>query len=98
MSMTEYKLFAQRVGLVGITNAIVSLRGLIIIPILTKRLGADAYGVWSVIIHLAIIASGASGLTSAMIRFLAAEKDRRKIQEGFILLYLLFNSFFPCCR
>jgi len=28
--MTEYKLFAQRVGLVGITNAIVSLRGLII--------------------------------------------------------------------
>ena len=48
-------------GLVGITNAIVSLRGLIIIPILTKTLGADAYGVWSVIIHLAIIASGAFG-------------------------------------
>ena len=47
--------------------------------------------------HLAIIASGALGLTSAMIRFLAAEKDKRKIQEGFILLcyvYLLFNSFF----
>ncbi|MCD6203660.1 MAG: hypothetical protein J7I99_04805 [Methanophagales archaeon] len=57
--MSEYKLFAQRVGLVGITTAIVSLRGLIIIPILTKTLGADAYGVWSVIIHLAIIASGA---------------------------------------
>jgi len=49
MSMTEYKLFAQRVGLVGITTAIVSLRGLII-PILTKRLGADAIGIWSVII------------------------------------------------
>ena len=30
--MPEYKLFAQRVGLVGITNLIVSLRGLIIIP------------------------------------------------------------------
>jgi len=49
MSMTEYKLFAQRVGLVGITTAIVSLRGLII-PILTKTLGADAIGIWSVII------------------------------------------------
>ena len=49
MSMTEYKLFAQRVGLVGITNLIVNLRGLILIPILTKTLGADAYGVWSVI-------------------------------------------------
>jgi len=44
-----------------ITTAIVSLRGLIIIPILTKTLGADAYGIWSVIngYHLAIIASGA---------------------------------------
>ena len=51
--MSEYKLFAQRVvGLVGITNLIVNLRGLIIIPILTKTLGADAYGVWSVIISL----------------------------------------------
>ena len=29
--MSKYKLSAQRVGLVGITNAIVSLRGLILI-------------------------------------------------------------------
>ena len=34
--MTEYKLFAQRIGLVGITNLIIRLRGLILIPILTK--------------------------------------------------------------
>jgi len=45
--MPEYKLFAQRVGLVGITTLIVNLRGLILIPILTKTLGADAYGAWS---------------------------------------------------
>ena len=47
--MPEYKLFAQRVGLVGITTLIVNLRGLFRIPILTKTLGADAYGVWSII-------------------------------------------------
>ncbi len=41
--MSEYKLFAQRVGLVGITTLIVNLRGVILIPILTKTLGADAY-------------------------------------------------------
>ncbi|NQE44586.1 hypothetical protein C5S31_01015, partial [ANME-1 cluster archaeon GoMg2] len=34
--MPEYKLFAQRVGLIGIVNIIVSLRGLILLPILTK--------------------------------------------------------------
>ena len=85
MSMTEYKLFAQRVGLVGITNLIVNLRGLILIPILTKTLGADAYGVWSVIMVTISLLSPLAllGLTSAMIRFLAAEKDKTKIQEGF---------------
>jgi len=36
--MIEYKLFAQRVGLVGITSLIFSLHGLILIPILTKIL------------------------------------------------------------
>ncbi|MCK4731608.1 MAG: hypothetical protein KAT65_04035 [Methanophagales archaeon] len=45
--MPEYKLFAQRVGFVGITTLIMNLRGLNLIPILTKTLGADAYGVWS---------------------------------------------------
>jgi O-antigen/teichoic acid export membrane protein len=83
--MTEYKLFAQRVGLVGITNLVFSLRGLILIPILTKTLGADAYGIWSVIMVTISLLSPLAllGLTSAMIRFLAAEKDKRKIQEGF---------------
>jgi len=83
--MTEYKLFAQRVGLVGITNLIFSLRGLILIPVLTKTLGADAYGIWSVIMVTISLLSPLAllGLTSAMIRFLAAEKDKRKIQEGF---------------
>jgi O-antigen/teichoic acid export membrane protein len=50
-NMTEYKIFAQRVGLVGIVNIIVSLRGLIPIPILTKTLGADAYGIWSEVLY-----------------------------------------------
>ena len=83
--MTEYKLFAQRVGLVGITNLIFSLRGLILIPILTKTLGADAYGIWSIIMVTISLLSPLAllGLTSAMIRFLAAEKDKRKIQDGF---------------
>jgi O-antigen/teichoic acid export membrane protein len=48
--MKEYKLFAQRIGLVGIVSLIVNLKGLILIPILTKTLGAEAYGIWSIIV------------------------------------------------
>ena len=91
--MNEYKLFAQRVGLVGIVNFIVSLRGLILIPILTKTLGADAYGAWSVIMVTISLLSPLAlmGLTTAMIRFLAAEKDKRTIQEGFYsVIFIVF--------
>lgn len=91
--MTEYKLFAQRVGLVGIVNLIVSLRGLILLPILTKTLGADAYGAWSVIMVTISLLSPLAlmGLTTAMIRFLAAEKDKQSIQEGFYsVIFIVF--------
>ena len=44
--MTEYKLFAQRVGLVGIVNLLVSLSGIIMLPILTKTLPIEEYGIW----------------------------------------------------
>jgi O-antigen/teichoic acid export membrane protein len=83
--MPEYKLFAQRVGLIGITNLLVNLRGLILIPILTKTLGAEGYGLWAqVIVTIALITPLVTlGLSSAMIRFLAAERDKKEIQEGF---------------
>jgi len=83
--MPEYKLFAQRVGLIGITNLLVNLRGLILIPILTKTLGAEGYGIWAqVIVTISLITPAVTlGLQSAVIRFLAAERDRREIQEGF---------------
>lgn len=36
----------------GITNLIFSLRGLTLISILTKTLGANAYGVWSEVLYI----------------------------------------------
>jgi O-antigen/teichoic acid export membrane protein len=83
--MPEYKLFAQRVGLIGITNLLVNLRGLILIPILTKTLGAEGYGLWAqVIVTISLIPPLVTlNLHGAMVRFLAAERDRKEIQEGF---------------
>jgi O-antigen/teichoic acid export membrane protein len=93
--MTEYKLFAQRVGLVGVTNFIVGLRGLILIPILTKTLGAFGYGIWSQIIVTISLAMPLAmlGLSQAMVRFLAPEKDKKDIQEGFFSIFFIVLSF-----
>ena len=91
-----YKLFAQRVGLVGVTNFIVGLRGLILIPILTKTLGACGYGIWSqILVTISLVTPLALlGLPSTMVRFLASEKDKKDVQEGFysISFVVLFLS------
>jgi len=86
-----YKLFAQRVGLVGITNLIISLRGLILIPILTKTLGADGYGIWSQIwATISLLAPFCTlGLSYAILRFLSTEKDKETIGEGLSSIFAI---------
>lgn len=82
--MSEYNVFAGRVGLVGITNAIISLRGLILVPILTKTLGAEGYGIWSqILVTVSLLAPPCTlGLGYAIVRFLAPEKDKEKVSKG----------------
>jgi O-antigen/teichoic acid export membrane protein len=94
--MPEHKLFTQRVGLIGITNLLVGLSGIILLPILTKTLPIEDYGIWvqiSVTIGL-IPAVVMLGLPYTMVRFLAAAKKREEIQEGFysIAFIVLFTS------
>ena len=94
--MNEHKLFTQRIGLVGITKLLVGLSGIILLPILTKNIPIEDYGIWaqiSVTIGL-IPAVVMLGLPFTMVRFLAAAKKREEIQEGFysIAFIVLFTS------
>jgi len=87
----SYKLFAQRVGLVGVTNLIISMRGLILIPILTKTLGAASYGIWSQIwATISLLAPLCTlGLSYAIIRFLSTEKDKGTIGKGLSSIFAI---------
>ena len=89
--MPEYKLFAQRVGLVGITNVIINLRGLILLPILTKTLGAEGYGIWSqILVTISLLAPFCTlGLSYAILRFLGPEKDKGKISKGLSSIFAI---------
>ena len=94
--MNEHKLFTQRIGLIGITQLLISLSGIILLPILTKNIPIEEYGIWvqiSVTIGL-IPAVVMLGLPYTMVRFLAAAKKREEIQEGFysIAFIVLFTS------
>jgi O-antigen/teichoic acid export membrane protein len=94
--MNDYKLFTQQIGLIGITNLIISLRGIILLPILTKTLGAYDYGVLAQIMVTISLCTPlvTIGLLSGITRFLAAETDKKEIQEGFFssLIVIFFSG------
>lgn len=93
----KYKIFAQRTILIFLANLIIGLSGIILLPILTRNLTIVDYGLWvqlTVTVNLVPIFV-VMGLPSySMVRFLAGEKDKRRIQNGFysIALVILISS------
>ena len=94
--MTEHKLFTQRIGLIGITNLLIGLSGILLLPILTRTLPIEEYGIWvQITVTIGLIPAVATlGLPYTMVRFLAAAKKREEIQEGFysIAFIVIFTS------
>ena len=83
--MSQYVKFVQRIGLVGITNILISLSSLIFIPIITKSFSTAEYGMWAqVTTTVALVPNIANlGLPYTMVRFLSSEKDKNTIRGSF---------------
>ena len=82
---SSYQQTARDTAINGMATFLITLVGLIQLPLLTKTLGAHDYGLWSqvnVTVSLILPFVGL-GLIVALVRFLAAEKKREEIQEGF---------------
>ena len=89
--MDEYVQFIKRIGIVGIANILISLSGLIFIPIITKNFSTANYGVWAQVnTVIALVPNVVNlGLPYTMVRFLAAEKDKSVIKQSFYSMMLL---------
>ena len=89
--MDEYIQFIKRIGIVGIANILISLSGLIFIPIITKNFSTSDYGVWAQVNTLIALVPNIVnlGLPYTMVRFLAAEKDKTIIKESFYSMMAL---------
>ena len=79
-----YKKFIKDIGILGLTQLVSALGGIIILPIITKLLGAENYGTWTqLMVTVGLISSVVLlGLPYTMVRFLAGEKDKKEIQDG----------------
>lgn len=73
----SYLSFAKDVAIIGITNVLTSVGGFFLLPIITKALGTYEYGIWAQIsVTISLLSSiSPMGLSMALVRFLAAEKD-----------------------
>lgn len=83
-----YKKFTKDTLLAGIASLASALRGLILLPILSKSLGAEAYGIWAqiqVTISLLMMLAFLQ-LDVALTRSLAAETDKKSISTGWFSL------------
>lgn len=80
-----YKLFVKRIGLIGVTNFLVALNTIFLIPILTKNLSANDYGIWIQVLTTFYLITSVSnlGFPYTMIRFVSAENEKNKIQNSF---------------
>ena len=89
--MDEYVQFIKRIGIVGIANILISISGLIFIPIITKNFSTANYGVWAQVnTVIALVPNVVNlGLPYTMVRFLAAEKDKSVIKQSFYSMMLL---------
>ena len=89
----SYQKFAKDVSIIGVTNIIVALSGIILLPLLTKTIGTYDYGIWAQIQVTIGLTMGfvGLGLPYAMTRFLPAKVNKEQIQEEFYsVLCLVF--------
>jgi O-antigen/teichoic acid export membrane protein len=89
--MDIYTRFAKGVGLITITNVLVSVSGIILLPILTKNLPTGDYGAYvQVTVTATLLAFPLTlGLPLALVRFIALLKERQNLQEDFYSILLI---------
>ncbi len=83
--MNEYKLLVQRIGLIGLANVLVNLSGLFLLPILTKSLPVEDYGIWAQVnVTISLVSSiTLLGLSASLLRYMSASSRREDIRECF---------------
>jgi O-antigen/teichoic acid export membrane protein len=89
--MKEYRLFAQRIGLIGLVSLFSSLSAMVLLPVLSKNMPLADFGIWSqVITTLGLVSTFILvGLPDALTRFAAAAKDQEELQEHFYTIFAM---------
>ncbi len=93
--MDVYRNFTKGVGLTGIAQALISISGIILLPILTRGLSTGEYGAYvQVTTTVALLGFPLTlGLAVALIRFVALQGAQADVREDFYSLFLAIVIF-----
>ena len=81
--------FGRNILISGFANAVSLSKGIVILPLISKMLGTEIYGMWSQLsVTITLIGPLCLlGLQNAVVRFLSKkEKDKKIISEGILLI------------
>lgn len=84
--------YFRNVGILGATEVVLRLRGLVLMPILTKAYGAVNYGIWAQVSLIVSIVGPLIilGTDSAVMRFLPGQ-TKQEIRRGFSTLVVYYT-------
>lgn len=93
----SYQKFVKNIGIVYFINLAMALRGIFLLPIITKFLGVESYGIWAQLTVLITLVSPliTLGLPYSLVRFLAGEQDKNQIKKQVysVLFFLTLVNF-----
>lgn len=85
----SYKKFIKEVAFVGFTQILINISGFVLLPIITKTLGAYDYGIWAQLtVTVSLLTAVASlALSTALVRFFSSKTDKKEISKGFFSIF-----------
>lgn len=71
-------------------NVVSLLRGLVLIPLITKTIGTDVYGVWTVVLSVVgiVVTVGSVHSHGTLIRYASSEEDAKRITSEVMVITL----------
>lgn len=92
--MYSYPKFVKHILIIGLTDLLGMVQGLVFLPIITKILGAEDYGIWAQlkVTMCLLVPFTFLGLHEGLARFLPGGKSKEEVQEGvYSSLILVFG-------
>ena len=81
--MQSYLKFVKQILVVGLIDFLGVIQSLVFLPVITKLLGVEDYGIWTQIkVTMSLLVPFTFlGLHEALVRFVPGQKDAKKVQE-----------------